>query len=134
VRQFRRDAGFVVHSFHGADFGPPRSPISEHPDRHFGHQVIRSDLYFRLKGWRIELPPLRERDVPHLARTLLDAIAPGRELSPEALAVLQGYSCPGNIRELETALERAVVRAGDAPTLEPSCFDDLEEETPERTH
>ncbi|MFN3413793.1 MAG: sigma 54-interacting transcriptional regulator, partial [Thermoanaerobaculum sp.] len=83
-----------------------------------GH--FRQDLYYRLAVVRVELPPLRERvgDVPVLARHFLTSLArrhglPVSELTADALAALERYSWPGNIRQLRNVLERAlVVRAG----------------------
>lgn len=74
---------------------------------------FRQDLYFRLNTFPISLPPLRERldDVPLLAETLLSRVAPGRpiRLSPAALACLEHYDYPGNVRELRNVLERATL-------------------------
>lgn len=77
---------------------------------------FREDLYYRLNVVRIEIPPLRERreDIPLLACSFIEEIAsanrrPVREISPEALASLQGYSWPGNVRELRNVLERTIV-------------------------
>ena len=77
---------------------------------------FRSDLYFRLDVFPIELPPLRERasDLPHLVRHLLVEIAGrlGRSVpaaEPAALELLAGHGWPGNVRELGNVLERAVI-------------------------
>ena len=76
---------------------------------------FRSDLYFRLDVVRIVLPPLRHRseDIPLLAERFFDRF--NREMkrglegiSPEALDWLLGYEFPGNVRELENLIERAV--------------------------
>jgi two-component system, NtrC family, response regulator HydG len=79
---------------------------------------FRADLYYRLRVVELVIPPLRERpdELEHLVRTLLPTIAarlgrPTRECSAEAWAALRGYRWPGNIRELEHALERACVVA-----------------------
>ncbi len=76
---------------------------------------FREDLFYRLRGVEIWLPPLRERpgDIPILAERFLREFARemGREVkgfTPEALETLINYSWPGNVRELRTALERAV--------------------------
>jgi DNA-binding NtrC family response regulator len=76
---------------------------------------FREDLFYRLNVFPIVLPPLRERseDVPVLAAHLLEkhARAQGRSVegfTPEALAALTGYPFPGNVRELENVIERAV--------------------------
>jgi two-component system response regulator AtoC len=77
---------------------------------------FREDLYYRLNVFRISLPPLRERrgDIPLLADHLLKKLAfrMGKgvySLSPEAGDKLAGYNFPGNIRELENILERALI-------------------------
>jgi DNA-binding NtrC family response regulator len=78
--------------------------------------TFRSDLYYRLSGVVIELPPLRERqdEIEPLARRFLHTAnkANGRRvegISPETLALLEAYSWPGNVRELRNVIERAVV-------------------------
>jgi Nif-specific regulatory protein len=81
---------------------------------------FRQDLYYRLVGAEISIPPLRERgsDVQALAETFLARIrakrqAPSR-FSPEALGALTGYGWPGNVRELRHAVERAcAIASGD---------------------
>jgi two-component system response regulator AtoC len=77
---------------------------------------FREDLYYRLNVFRISLPPLRERreDIPLLADHLLKKLAfrmgkGAYSLSPEALHKLTDYAFPGNIRELENILERALI-------------------------
>jgi transcriptional regulator with GAF, ATPase, and Fis domain len=76
---------------------------------------FREDLYYRLKGVEIELPPLRERkqDVPHLVRAFLEEFCaregiPVPALRSEALALLLAYDFPGNVRELQNLIEGAV--------------------------
>jgi DNA-binding NtrC family response regulator/tetratricopeptide (TPR) repeat protein len=70
---------------------------------------FRKDLYFRLAGICLDIPPLRERaeDIPRLIRQLQRQI-PGRGLSftPSAMELLKTYSWPGNVRELESMLRR----------------------------
>ena len=70
---------------------------------------FRQDLYFRLSGATLEVPPLRERpdDVLPLARSVLARCAPDRSLGPDARAALLGYTWPGNVRELLAVVERA---------------------------
>jgi DNA-binding NtrC family response regulator len=79
---------------------------------------FRSDLYYRLNVIALHLPPLRERreDIPLLARHFLerlaargDAAEAPKRLQQETLEVLMRYDWPGNVREMENALERAVV-------------------------
>jgi DNA-binding NtrC family response regulator len=79
---------------------------------------FREDLYYRLHVFPIMLPPLRARreDIPDLARAFLArfAVEEGRRIrtvSPEALALLSAYDWPGNVRQLENAMFRAVVLA-----------------------
>ncbi|MGH9378303.1 MAG: sigma-54-dependent transcriptional regulator [Terriglobia bacterium] len=77
---------------------------------------FREDLYYRLKVIPIVCPPLRERqeDIPVLAmhflhKAALDGKHKVKGISPEALEALEGYIWPGNIRQLEWAIERAVL-------------------------
>jgi DNA-binding NtrC family response regulator len=80
---------------------------------------FREDLYYRLNVVRIELPPLRERpeDIPLLAAHFTEKYArpggPVKQFSPEAMELLVTYGWPGNIRELENAVERACVTSRD---------------------
>ena len=78
--------------------------------------VLREDLYYRLNVIPIHLPPLRDRteDIALLVGHFIGRIATdvGKTIagiSPEALAVLERYHWPGNIRELENVVERAIV-------------------------
>ena len=77
---------------------------------------FREDLYYRLNVIPIELPPLRKRksDIPELVEFFMKRLASenkrkGIQLDPEAMELLLDYPWPGNIRELENVLERAVV-------------------------
>ena len=77
---------------------------------------FRQDLYYRINVVRIELPPLRQRmsDIPILAEHFRelkarDAAKQVIGFTEEALAALRGYAFPGNVRELENLIERAVV-------------------------
>ncbi len=82
---------------------------------------FRQDLYYRLNVIQVRMPPLRERsgDLPLicdlvLARIARDAgVAPPPRLAPEALALLSHHAFPGNVRELENLLHRAVTLSGD---------------------
>src|SRR5713226_9553101 len=76
----------------------------------------RQDLFYRLNGITIDLPPLRQskEDIPVLVEFFLNKYSeenerPRRHLTPEALRPLLTYSWPGNVRELENVVERAVV-------------------------
>lgn len=77
---------------------------------------FRQDLYYRLNVIEVAVPPLRERadDIPLLARHVLSRLAelngmqPAPELDKSALKALSAYAFPGNVRELENVLERAL--------------------------
>jgi transcriptional regulator with PAS, ATPase and Fis domain len=108
---FRRVGG--VEPLH-ADF---RLIAATHRDlgRLVREERFRSDLYFRIAAFPVTLPPLRARpsDIGLLAESLLARISEGRPrtLSTAALARLQRYDFPGNIRELRNILERASLLA-----------------------
>ncbi|MEJ6000994.1 sigma-54-dependent Fis family transcriptional regulator [Paucibacter soli] len=71
---------------------------------------FRADLYYRINGLALRLPPLRERqDLPALIAAMLAELQPGRELAvqPELLAALRAYAWPGNLRQLHNALRTA---------------------------
>ncbi len=79
---------------------------------------FRADLYNRLEGAVLRLPPLRERmeDLPALATHFLEAIArdydlPAKSLAPSAIARLRAHSWPGNVRELANVMRRSFVFA-----------------------
>lgn len=88
--------------------------------------TFREDLFYRLHVFPITLPPLRERleDLPWLTEFFLRRFRdkyqrPVRRLAPEVLAAMRGYPWPGNIRELENIMERAVLMCeGEALTLQ----------------
>ena len=90
---------------------------------------FRQDLYFRLNVVQIKLPPLRDRrvDIPLLVNSFLekfsDSARPIHTISEDAMRRIMAYDWPGNIRELENAIERAValgsgpiLHAGDLPS------------------
>jgi DNA-binding NtrC family response regulator len=79
---------------------------------------FRADLFYRLRVFTVDIPPLRERreDIPLLAETFLRLAAeryelPQRVLSQGALKRLIEYNWPGNVRELKNAIDRAVIMA-----------------------
>jgi transcriptional regulator with PAS, ATPase and Fis domain len=76
---------------------------------------FREDLYYRLNVIELQMPPLRERleDIPLLVRSLIERVCSEaavevKILTPAAMAVLQGYHWPGNVRQLVHTLERVV--------------------------
>ena len=89
-------------------------------------RLFRSDLYYRLAGVEITVPPLRERadDILELARYFLERHRYTRALTLSAAAqeALRAYQWPGNVRELQRVIERAVALAEKDSTIE---LDDL---------
>jgi two-component system, NtrC family, response regulator AtoC len=89
-------------------------------------KAFRQDLYYRLNGISLVIPPLRERvsEIEPLARSFLEQSAkllgrPVPLLTPVALGLLKAYSWPGNIRELRNVMERALLLCeGDELTLD----------------
>jgi two-component system response regulator AtoC len=75
--------------------------------------VFREDLYYRLNVVTIRMPPLRERkqDVPVLVEHFLARARSPVSITPQALAMLCEYDWPGNVRQLENVVERAIVLA-----------------------
>lgn len=89
-------------------------------EREVAEGRFRADLYFRLKVFPIELPPLRVRitDLPELAQSFVARLSrkvgrPIRGFAPGTLETLQAYEWPGNIRELHNTIERAIVSSVD---------------------
>ena len=90
---------------------------------------FRSDLYYRLAVFVVEMPPLRERpgDTELLARRFVLEISrrelrPTPLLSADAIAALRGHGWPGNVRELRNVLERAILLRNE-PRLHAQSFD-----------
>ena len=90
---------------------------------------FREDLFYRLNVVPIATPPLRERpdDIPALVRHFLDKICaneqlPPKRVFPEALDRLKRYPWPGNVRQLENAVEMAVALSGERQVLHPADF------------
>src|SRR5215510_2596108 len=92
---------------------------------------FRSDLYYRLNVFPIELPPLRERsdDIPQLIAHFVNGFARRmrksiRFIPPETMAAFTSYAWPGNVRELQNLIERAVIRSNDGvlPNPMPPVF------------
>ena len=93
------------------------------------HGKFREDLYYRLNVVPIHIPPLRERwqDIPLLVEHFLEKICQAEGMAPkrvfaETIEALQAYSWPGNVRQLENTVERAVILSGERQTLFPSDF------------
>jgi len=95
-----------------------------------GAGKFREDLFYRLNVITVPLPPLRERvaDIGNIINTHLRFFAihagkPAKILSPAALATMQSYRWPGNLRELRNVIERAVILSN-SDTIEPSDLSD----------
>jgi len=98
-------------------------------ERKMAEGEFREDLYYRLSVIPIEVPPLRERleELGALAASILDRVAERAKtrkvrISKQAMAAMQSYDWPGNVRQLENVLERSaafceggVIEAGDLP-------------------
>jgi len=85
-------------------------------EKTIGDGTFREDLFYRINTFTITLPPLRERteDIPFLAEYFLQRARAKvnkhvESIAPQAIALLKNYSWPGNLRELENVIERAVV-------------------------
>jgi transcriptional regulator with PAS, ATPase and Fis domain len=98
---------------------------------------FRGDLYYRISGVVVRIPPLRERptEIEPLARHFLEEFSAqmgqaAPELTPAAVEALLGYEWPGNVRELKNVMERAVLLAGTGAVVrehvlpEPTLFRD----------
>jgi len=84
--------------------------------------TFREDLYYRLNVIPVQLPPLRDRreDIPLLVTHFLEKYAPGRrmQMSQNALRALMAFGWPGNVRQLENAVERAVTLCAGRDTVD----------------
>ncbi|MEM0945238.1 MAG: sigma-54 dependent transcriptional regulator, partial [Pseudomonadota bacterium] len=107
--------------------------------RMIGDGTFREDLYYRLSVFPLSLPALRERreDLPGLARMFLNRFAAAEDVSvegfsPEALSTIRDAAWPGNVRQLENTIHRAVVMA-DGPLIQPGDLHGIDE-MPELCH
>ena len=108
-------------------------------ERRIEHGRFREDLYYRLNVVPIHIPPLRDRwqDIPLLVDHLLEKICLAENLPPkkvfrETVETFQRYAWPGNVRQLENTVERAVILSGDRQTLFPADFSLPRTQQPER--
>jgi transcriptional regulator with GAF, ATPase, and Fis domain len=111
TKQFRRVGGTKELPTDFRLVSATNRPLDELVER----DVFRRDLFYRINAVVLSLPPLRERsgDVPLLARRFLEEFRPNDsgawEITPDAMAVLESYAWPGNIRELRNVIERAAL-------------------------
>jgi len=98
---------------------------------------FREDLYYRLNVIRLDLPPLRERvdDIPLLASYFLKFYCNehGRDLmfNPKSMAMLQGYHWPGNVRQMRTMIESAVILSSGKEIMPKNLPDEVRQEAPQ---
>jgi DNA-binding NtrC family response regulator len=90
--------------------------------------TFREDLFYRIQGFPIQLPPLRERkeDIPKLAAYFLTAFSKNNEVkarlfSQKSVETMEKYNWPGNIRELKNMVERTAILC-DSETIDPEHF------------
>jgi len=99
--------------------------------------AFREDLYYRLHVIPIQLPPLRDRrdDIPVLVKHFLEKFAPGTamQMSQGAMRALMAYQWPGNVRQLENAIERAVALSAGRREIEIADVPAEVQTTPETT-
>jgi DNA-binding NtrC family response regulator len=97
--------------------------------------TFREDLYYRLHVIPIQLPPLRDRrdDIPVLVKHFLEKFASGSQMqvSQEAMRALMAYQWPGNVRQLENAIERAVALSAGRLEIDSSDLPTEVQVTPE---
>jgi two-component system NtrC family response regulator len=99
--------------------------------------TFRSDLYYRLSVFNINIPPLRERkgDIHQIAVEILDSLglkmnSPSIEVEQDFMEILEKYDFPGNIRELRNILERALILASDGRLTKKQLPSELHNSTP----
>ncbi|QEY63044.1 sigma-54-dependent Fis family transcriptional regulator [Metapseudomonas lalkuanensis] len=86
---------------------------------------FREDLFYRINGFRVVLPPVRDRlNIRGLIESLLSQLSPDepKALSPETLGKLLAYNWPGNVRELQQALKVACILSGPEPEISTNHF------------
>ncbi|MCG6916525.1 MAG: sigma 54-interacting transcriptional regulator [Deltaproteobacteria bacterium] len=118
------------------------SATNKNLEKEVQEKRLREDLFYRLSVFAITLPPLRERvgDIPVLANHFVAKFKkktkkPVKGLSKEALDALSAYPFPGNVRELENEIERAVAMVTDGNFIELSNLSDkIRDTSPAEIH
>ncbi len=103
--------------------------------------TFREDLYYRLNVFPIQLPALRDRrsDIPALVQYFVNKFAKQygktiQHVAPKMMDFLQSYAFPGNVRELQNIIERAIILAGDSHLLTYDCLpNELREQSEQAT-
>jgi DNA-binding NtrC family response regulator len=99
--------------------------------------AFREDLYYRLNVFQVTLPPLRERreDIPLLIKHFVNKFAPESPptISQGAMRCMMAFNWPGNVRQLENAVERAVTMRGSRPEIDVGDLLPEMQETPPAT-
>jgi transcriptional regulator with PAS, ATPase and Fis domain len=100
------------------------SATNKRIEREVGRGRFREDLYYRLKIFTIEVPPLRDRkeDILFLVNYFLEEYCRQMKrervyLSPKSLELLMNYSWPGNVRELQNEIQRCIVLCGEGSLI-----------------
>ena len=97
--------------------------------RQVEHKQFRADLFYRLAGFHLELPPLRERpeDIVALAHHFIETAAHAHQkqinFTPESLAAMQRLPLVGNVRELRAHIERTFITAPDGAVITPAAIE-----------
>ncbi len=92
-------------------------------------KLFRADLFYRLAGFHLELPPLRERadDIPVLARHFIETTARRHDkritFTPESIEAMRQLSLAGNVRELRALIERTFITAPDGAVITPAAVE-----------
>lgn len=133
----------LIGMIEGWEAGPSRnqmprmvSTTGPEPQNDVAAGRLRADLYYRLAGVTVTVPPLRSRvdDIPPLARHLLARAAvqglPQRTLSDGATALIRAYPFPGNVRELENLMRRLALTAAASEITEAEARNALSESVP----
>jgi two-component system response regulator AtoC len=105
--------------------------------RMVAHGTFREDLFYRLNVIPVQVPPLRERrdDIPLLVKHFLEKVAPNEQMqmSQAAMRALMAYQWPGNVRQLENAVERAVALSAGRREIDLADLPSEVETTPQVT-
>ena len=113
-----------IQKLGGSDFIPVDVRVIAASNKSLEQEIkeknFREDIYYRLNGITIELPPLRDRedDVIFIANHFLEKFSKEmgkdpKQLTPDSIKVMKAYGWPGNVRELENKIKRALVLSND---------------------
>jgi two-component system nitrogen regulation response regulator NtrX len=110
-------------------------------EKEIGKDEFRQDLYYRLNVIPITVPPLRDRkeDIPLLVQHFIQQFCeengkPVKQMSPEAISVLQSHNWPGNVRELRNIVERLVIMVESDTIDAPNVFSAIQIDQQQAKH